>query len=404
MLTRGLDMENVQQPLNGLKVPADTSLVCCTTGTVHADDKKLSKPFQQSRRENTRDGRGRMSAHSVFVLGADGHPLSPTTPAKARKLLEGGKAEKVWSKFGTFGIHILAETRMDIPLTVLGYDVGTKYEGIVVVSGHENVLSVKLDLPDKKMIVRRIEERRSLRRTRRQRNCRRRPARSNRKTMKFLTPSQLVVIESRIKVLSACFRIYPISVVGNEDICFNHSKFAWGANFSTMEMGKTKIRRFFESMGAEVFNFRGFETKKLRCIYGYKKTSNKSADCFSSHCSDALSIACEVGPGLYVPPCPLIVVDDTYRPIRRFLHDSQFSKGGIRYNRASGNVFGLRKGLLVGSYTGKIGVICGEHRGRYRFYDRFGNRQEARRLSWVSTNFFVRSGDTLGNSKQLVRK
>ena len=43
--------------------------------------------------------------HSVFVLDINGKPLIPTTPSKARKLLENGVAKKYWSKFGTFGIQ-----------------------------------------------------------------------------------------------------------------------------------------------------------------------------------------------------------------------------------------------------------------------------------------------------------
>ena len=99
--------------------------------------------------------------HSVFVLSKAGKPLTPTTPARARKLLKSGVAKKVWSKFGTFGIQLLAESRSEIPLTTLGYDAGTKFEGFAVVCGHENVLAIKLDLADKQKIVRKLEERRN---------------------------------------------------------------------------------------------------------------------------------------------------------------------------------------------------------------------------------------------------
>ena len=118
------------------------------------------------------------SKHSVFVLGPDGKPLTPTTPAKARKLLAGGVAEKVWSKFGTFGIRLLVEARRETPRVALGVDHGTKFEGYSVVADRENSLNVKLDLPDKKKILKKLEERRTLRRARRQRKCRRRPCRS----------------------------------------------------------------------------------------------------------------------------------------------------------------------------------------------------------------------------------
>ena len=65
------------------------------------------------------------SKHSVFVLGQNGQPLTPTTPSKARKLLAGGVAKKVWSKFNTFGIQMLVSTRTETPDATLGNDWGT---------------------------------------------------------------------------------------------------------------------------------------------------------------------------------------------------------------------------------------------------------------------------------------
>src|SRR5690349_5172625 len=147
--------------------------------------------------------------HSVFVLSVVGKPLAPTTSAKARKLLRAGAAKKVWSKFGTFGIQLHSETRTETPLTSLGYDGGTKFEGFAVVCGQENVLAVKLDLPDKAQIVRKLKKRRVLRRARRFRNCRRRPARfDNRARKDWLAPSQAVMVQSRLKVLRALFAMY----------------------------------------------------------------------------------------------------------------------------------------------------------------------------------------------------
>ena len=392
MLTRGLDMKHIKQTPSGLQVPGDTSLVPCTTSCAQADVPVLTgtKPARQPRRENTRDGRERMSLHSVFVLGSDGKPLTPTTPAKARKLLEGGQAKKAWSKFGTFGIQMLVDTRTETPLTVLGYDIGTKYEGIVVVSGVENVLAVKLDLPDKKNIVRKMEERRNLRHTRRQRKYRRRSNRLNRSRKAYLSPSQSVIVASRLKVLSACFSLFPISVVGDEEPHFNYTDTKFGSNFSTMEIGKSKIRHFFENAGAMEISFRGFETEALREKYGYKKTKSKSKDKFTTHCSDALSLACEVGAGIRVVPGQLLVIDDTYRPVRRKLNDINFSKGGIRESYSCGSVFGLRKGLLIGTDRGKIGQLCGESNGKYRYYDIFKKRQVAVQLTWISNQFLMR--------------
>jgi len=285
---------------------------------------------------------------------------------------------------------MLVETRKETPLTVMGYDIGTKYEGIVVVSGTENALAVKLDLPNKGNVVKKMLERKRMRRVRRQRNCGRRPERLNKSRKPFIAPSQMSIVGSRLKVLGACFKIYPITVVGNEDIIFNEGNHKYSSTFSTMIFGKKKIKSFFEDAGATVFNFRGYETEIIRNKYAYNKTLSKSVDKFDAHCSDALALACEVGVGVRVDPGQLIVVDDTYRPVRRQLHDANFSKGGIRENYSRGIVLGLRKGLLIGTTLGKIGQLCGIYNGKYRYYKEGKKRGESIKLSWVSSQFITR--------------
>src|SRR5262249_5794107 len=172
----------------------------------------------------------------------------------------------------------------------------------------------------------------------------------------------------------------------------------WGANFSTVEIGKAKLKEFFAVKGACVYDFRGFETQALRKFYGYGKTKEKAADIFTSHCSDALALACKVGPGVYVEPVPFLVVDDTYRAMRRQLHDSEPAKEGIRAPYSRGTVFGLRKGLLIGTIEGKVGQLCGEDRGSYRYYDQYRKRKTAKRLAWVSSSFVIRRGEALSSS------
>jgi hypothetical protein len=330
--------------------------------------------------------------HTVFVLAIDGEPLTPCTPAKARKLMRGGVAKPVWSKFNTFGIQMLVETRRETPQTTVGVDNGTKFEGYAVVCGEENNLAVKLDLPNKKQVVRKMKERRVLRRGRRYRKCRRRKTRfSNRKRDGFIAPSQAVIVNSRLKILRELFRIYPIDAVAFEDVRFNHWKKRWGANFSTVEIGKARLREFFARQGADLFEFRGWETKALREGYGYHKSSNKAADVFGAHCTDALALACEVGPGMRVELGPFVVVDDTYRPKRRKLHYTQPAKDNVRRKYSCGTVFGLRKGLLICTQRGITGQLCGEKKGAYRYYDVQGKRRQTERLAWISNNFKTRT-------------
>ena len=332
-----------------------------------------------------------MSGHTIFVLGVKGKALTPTTPCRARKLLKAGVAKPAWSKCNTFGIQMLVETRQIIPRTAVGVDQGTKFEGYSIVVDQKNLLNVMLLLPDKKKILRKVEERRTLRRARRFRKCRRRPMRSaNRSRRDFLAPSQAVIVYSRLKILRELCRIFPVTVAGVEDVRFNHAAHRWGANFSTVEIGKARIQAFFDQQAINVQAYQGFETQTLRREYGYRKASDKSAERFEAHCSDALTLACTLTTGAYIEPGRFLTVDDTYRPVRRRLHDTQPAVGGLRASYSRGTVCGVRKGLLIGAINGKIGQLCGENRGAYRYYDNRGKRQSTKHLAWVSTHFVTR--------------
>ena len=317
-------MQALSRQVKQLETPVNASLV---HGTVA--ESLNAQPTKQSRREDICGRQSRMSAHSVFVVGVDGKPLTPATPAKAKKLLKGGKAKKVWSKFSTFGIRMLVATRTEVPETVIGNDWGSKFDGYSIVVGEENTLNAMLLLPDKKAIVRKLEERRTLRRTRRYRNCRRRPARfDNRLRRNWLAPSQVVLVGSRLKIIRELCRIYPINLAAIEDVRFNHAKHRWGKNFSTVEIGKTKLRKFFEDRGIAVHVYEGWQTEEFRKNYGYRKTKVKSAEKFTAHCSDSLALAVNTTIGQHIEPGPFLVVDDTYRCVRRRLHDTQPAKCG----------------------------------------------------------------------------
>jgi len=332
---------------------------------------------------HSREG-ARISGHAVFVVGVDGTPLTPTTSAKARKLLKGKQAKPIWNRFGQFGLRMLVKTGTITPNTILGVDFGTKFEGYAVVTGKENNLAVMWKLPDKKNIVRKCEERRQLRRARRFRNCRRKQCRfSNRDKKGFIAPSQLVIIYSRLKAISEFLKCYPIKIVAIEDVKFNHAKYRWGKNFSTIEVGKTKI---YEYIHARAFfqMYNGYDTPDIRETYGYRKSSSKNAEVFTSHCSDALAMAVDASCKQYVPEGSFIVVDDTYRSIRRKLHDSQFSKGGIRYKYSTGNFRGIRKGTMCA-----FGQIVGGTRNSAWIRNKDNKRvgKTMAKINWLSHHF-----------------
>jgi hypothetical protein len=323
--------------------------------------------------------------HDVFVLSYTGKPLTPITPSKARKMLEGGVAEPIWNKFSQFGIRMLVETRRETPKTVLGCDFGTKFEGYILVTGKENNLAVMWKLPDKKKIVNKLKERKYLRRARRWRTCRRRECRSNNRSKKgFIAPSQKMIVQSRIKAITEFFRCYPIDAIALEDVKFNHRDNRWGKNFSTIEIGKTMINRWIR-WRASLEMFTGYDTEACRNLYDYKKSSDKGAEVFNSHCSDALAIATDLYAQEHINQGKFIVVDDTYIPVRRRLHDTQPSKGGIREKYSSGNFKSIRKGAMC-----NFGQICGGIKDKIiRTYDWDNKRlsKNPKRVSWLSHHF-----------------
>jgi RRXRR protein len=71
----------------------------------------------------------------VPVVDQNHQPLMPTTPARARKWVEAGKAIKRWSDCGQFYVQLTGEpsgrATQDI---VIGVDPGKNYSGIGVVS------------------------------------------------------------------------------------------------------------------------------------------------------------------------------------------------------------------------------------------------------------------------------
>jgi hypothetical protein len=262
------------------------------------------------------------------------------------------------------------------------------------VCGTENVLALQLALPDKAQIVRKMTERRTLRRSRLGRKTRRRPVRFQNRRRKpgWIAPSQLALVLAREKMLRTLASMYPITVAGVEEVCFDHLRHRWGTTFSTVEIGKDWLRQWYRDQGINAAFYRGHETQRLRREYGYAKSSDKRAARFSAHCSDALALAAVVTTGARVQPGPWLMVDDSYRPVRRRLHDTQPAKGGVRAAYSRGHVHGLRKGLLLQTAHGAKGTLCGIYKGRYRYYDQAGKRHSAASLAWVCSNYHATEG------------
>lgn len=374
-----------------LESPEDASLVFSTDGeSFNPTSLQTNKDLIENSKQLCHLGSGynlnqKASMSRIFVLSYSGKPLTPCKQGKARKMLFGGVAKVVWNKFGEFGIQMLIPTREEVPKTVLGIDNGTKFEGYSLIVGNENQLNIMWLLPNKKTIINKLEERRNLRRARRWRNCRRRQARfDNRKREGFVAPSQLMMVQSRLKAISEFFKYYPINKVAIEDVKFNHRDRDkhYGKNFSTIEVGKNSIKAFIiGKVGRDNYiTFEGFETEKIRDKLGLKKSSNKSLENFNSHCVDSFSIASELSNA--EPNFNIKVVDDTYRPTRRKLHDTQPKKGNVREKYSTGSFKGIRKGTIC-----EFGQIVGGTNKKHFIRNSDNKRIGRTNISWLSHNF-----------------
>jgi hypothetical protein len=320
-------------------------------------------------------------------LHKDGSPLTPTKPARAKKLMKDGVAKPIWNKFGQFGIRMLVETRKETPKTALGVDNGSKFEGYSVVCGKENNINTMWKLPDKKKIVDKLIKRKLQRISRRKRNTRRRVCRfDNRNKNGFIAPSQLVLVNSRLKAIKEILKTYPIKIVGIEDVRFNHSKNRNGKNFTAIERGKNKIYGFIEKY-ATLHKFQGHQTQKLRKLYGYHKVRDKAKEDFRSHCSDSLAMATSLTTNRHIHAGKLIIVDDSYRPVRRRLHDTQPMKGNIRRNYSKGNFMSMRKGSVC-----NFGLLAGGTKSYAYIYDWIfhRNQKSIKKIEWLSKRFFIK--------------
>ena len=123
----------------------------------------------------------------VFVIDKERKPLLPTHPARARKLLREGKAKV--TRVVPFTIQLDKVIDSPVGSFVVGIDDGAKYVGISVVneSTKEVVFCGTIQL--RQDVSRRIKQRASYRRSRRNRKCRHRKAKFRNRRQKTPKPS-----------------------------------------------------------------------------------------------------------------------------------------------------------------------------------------------------------------------
>ena len=180
----------------------------------------------------------------VYVISQDGKPLMPTTPARARKILRGGRAKCV--RRTPFTIKLLHETTTYTQPITLGIDTGSSHIGSAAVDTNGNVVYLS-EVEIRNDIADRMKQRSKYRRNRRSRKTRYRQARwLNRKnSVKYgrFSPTMVSKINSHLKEIKFTKFLLPIThiiletgtfdphALKNPDVLKNKWLYQRGANY-----------------------------------------------------------------------------------------------------------------------------------------------------------------------------
>ena len=149
----------------------------------------------------------------VYVLNRHGRPLMPCTPAKARHLLDAGKAKV--KKRTPFTIQLVYGSSGYTQEVILGVDAGSKTIGVSALTKKEELFAANV-IP-RNDVVDLLSTRREFRRARRNRKTRyRKPRFDNRVRSKhkgWLAPSVEVKIQDHITAIRRVCGILPVSKV-----------------------------------------------------------------------------------------------------------------------------------------------------------------------------------------------
>jgi len=157
----------------------------------------------------------------VPVLNMCSRPLMPTTPGKARKLLNQDKAKVISRK--PFTIQLKYATGEAKQLITLGVDAGYKNVGVSVVSGKNELFSAEIIL--RTDIPKKIQNRSIYRKNRRSRLWHREPRFLNRAKPKgWLAPSIQHKLDSHVRIVNKLMNLFPITDVIVEVASFDIQK------------------------------------------------------------------------------------------------------------------------------------------------------------------------------------
>lgn len=314
----------------------------------------------------------------IPVLSIEGHPLMPTTAARARMWVASGKAVGKWNDLNIYYVQLTQPTGDKVQPIAIGIDPGKKFSGIAAQSAKATLFLAHLILPFEK-VRERMEQRAMMRRGRRGRRINRkvpfalrahREKRFDNRRGNKLPPSIRANRQLELRVVAELSKIYPIT-----SIVFEYVKAHGSKSFSPVMVGQKWAVEQLDRI-APTSTQEGWKTAQIRTQLGLFKSKNKAEQSPQSHAIDGIALAASQFMGyekyhkagedgavwigsVDVTPAQFRVVRRP--PIsRRQLHLMVPAKGGVRRKYGGSTTrHGLRKGDLVNSPKG-IGYVSGD--------------------------------------------
>jgi hypothetical protein len=168
-----------------------------------------------------------MENSSVFVIDAEGQPLLPTHPARARQLLCDGKATPY--RMIPFTIQLTRHIANPVGAFTMSIDDGAKEVGIAVTDKQTQTIVFTGTIKLRQDVSRKMRQRAAYRRSRRSRKLRHRKARFNRKKGKgWLPPTIRQKKDSIVRVVRDLQTLLQITNAIVEQGSFDTSSLAAG--------------------------------------------------------------------------------------------------------------------------------------------------------------------------------
>lgn len=202
----------------------------------------------------------------VYVINKNGKPLMPCKPAKAKHLLESGKAKVI--KRTPFTIKLLWGCEENIQEVVAGMDTGSKTIGCAAITNGKVVYQSEIQI--RQDVFKKMEQRKMYRRNRRGRKTRYRKARwQNRASMRKngrLAPSIKSKVDSHLREKKFVESILPVSRWKVETASFDIHK------ISNPEVGRWDYQhgnqKGFYNVKAYVLYRDGYQCQKCKTKKG----------------------------------------------------------------------------------------------------------------------------------------